>query len=169
MTDDHELQSLAASDASGFAALVEPHVRSMSHLAAQLAPVGERDDVVQESLTRAWLKRTQFDGGRGTLRSWLLAITADQARRARRRARARPTSGLWSPSEADVRDTVLDLRAAVASLPSRQQLAVRCFYFADLTLAETAVVMKCAEGTVKATLHQARRTLHQVLGGNHGS
>jgi len=70
-----------------FARWVRPSLPAMTRLAARRSPPGERDDVVQEALVRAWLKRSQFDPTRGSVSSWLLAITADQARKARRRRR----------------------------------------------------------------------------------
>lgn len=63
-----------------FAEWVRPHLVAMSALAARLAPSADRDDIVQEALSRAWRKRDQFDPARGTPRVWLLAITADRAR-----------------------------------------------------------------------------------------
>ena len=51
--------------ADAFADWVRPHLPAMSRLAARLAPTGERDDVVQEALTRAWRKRHQFDVNAG--------------------------------------------------------------------------------------------------------
>jgi MFS family permease len=59
----------------------------MARLAARLGGGADRDDLVQEALTRAWRRRETFDPGRGTPRTWLLAIVADQARKARRRRR----------------------------------------------------------------------------------
>ncbi|TMK55831.1 MAG: RNA polymerase sigma factor, partial [Actinobacteria bacterium] len=49
-------------------------------------------------------------------------------------------------------------------LPPRQRLAVELHYFVDLDVAETAAVMKCAEGTVKSTLADARERLRSILG-----
>lgn len=67
------------------AAWVRPHVPAMARLAARLAGGADRDDIVQEALARAWVKRRQFDGAKGAPSAWLLAITADQARKAVRR------------------------------------------------------------------------------------
>ncbi len=139
----------------------------MSRLAARLAPDADRDDVVQEALVRAWRKRDQYDPGRGTVATWLLAITADQARRARRRRRPYAllgeinVPGRWP-------DDRVDVEAAVARLPTRQKLAVDCFYFVDLSVAETAAVMGCSEGTVKSTLSDARKRLRALLEGTDG-
>jgi len=139
----------APETADAFADWVRRHLPSMTHLAARLAPPGDRDDVVQEALTRAWNKRHQFDATRGTPSAWLLAITADRARQARRR---RPLA--WLPADVAGRvrstDDRLDVEFAVARLPPRQRLAVDCFYFVGLSVADTAAVMRCSEGTVKS-------------------
>jgi len=134
----------------------------MARLAARLAPAADRDDVVQEALVRAWTKRRLYDPGRGTPAAWLLAITADQAGKARRRSAAasRPTP-VEPPPPASGSDP--DLARAVAALSARQRLAVDCFYYAGLTVAQTAAVMGCSEGTVKSTLSDARARLRPLL------
>jgi RNA polymerase sigma-70 factor (ECF subfamily) len=136
----------------------------MASLAARLASDDERDDVVQEALLRAWKKRFQYDSLRGSLRTWLLAITADQARRSRRRAhRSSALADLTMPSRS--LDERLDIEGAVSRLPLRQRLAVNCFYFVDLSITETAAVMRCSPGTVKSTLADARHHLKELLDG----
>lgn len=45
--------------------------------------------------------------------------------------------------------------AALRKLPGRQRVAVALRYFADLSVEDTAKVMGCAPGTVKALTHQA--------------
>jgi RNA polymerase sigma factor (sigma-70 family) len=143
-----------------FAEWVEPHLPALARLAARLAPDGDRDDVLQEALTRAWRKRHTYDPTRGSPLGWLLAITADQARRARVRRRPALLFELRSARPIDER---LDLEAAVGRLAERQRLAIDCFYFVGLSVAETAAVMRCAEGTVKSTLADARARLASLL------
>lgn len=156
-------------DERSFAAWVRPHLPAMARLAARLVAGpdhGERDDIVQEALARAWSKRQQYDAGRGTASAWLLAITADQARKAARRPRPVPdpmvelAEGAQPAPDAD---TGLDVERALAKLPARQRLAVDCYYFADLSVADTAAVMGCSEGTVKSTLSDARARLRGLL------
>lgn len=147
-----------------FAAWVRPSLPAMARLAARLSPPGERDDVVQEALVRAWSKRSQFDPTRGTASSWLLAITADQARKARRRRR--PLALFESGAVRSIDDHV-DIEYVVVKLPARQRLAVDCFYFVGLSVGETAAVMGCAEGTVKSTLSDARARLQRLLEVDH--
>lgn len=148
-----------------FAEWVGPHVESMAHLASRLVPQADRDDVVQESLTRAWQKRRQYDPARGTPRAWLCAITFDQARRWRRRPAGQPALGVLTTAAVRDVEGSLDVTRAVAFLPDRQRLAVNCFYYVGLSTAETAAVMGCSEGTVKSTLAAARTSLGQRLRG----
>lgn len=145
-----------------FAAWVEPELSKMSRLAARLAPDAERDDVVQEALVRAWRKRDQYDESRGTAAAWLLAITADRARHARRRRQTVALVGeINVPST--LPDDRVDVEAAIARLSGRQKLAVDCYYFVGLSVAETAAVMGCSDGTVKSTLFDARQQLRRLL------
>ncbi|MFF0343789.1 RNA polymerase sigma factor [Kribbella sp. NPDC004875] len=152
-------------DGPGFVAWVRPHLTAMARLAGRLAVGADRDDIVQEALARAWAKRSQYDAERGTPSAWLLAITADQARKAVRRTRGphlelSEDAGPVSRPDLDAR---MDVDQAIQSLAARQRLAVDCYYFADLSIAETAAVMGCSEGTVKSTLSDARARLRTLL------
>lgn len=151
-------------DEAGFAEWVRPQLAAMARLAARLAVGADRDDIVQEALARAWGKRAQYDADRGTPSGWLLAITADQARKAARRLR--PFGDLdedTGPVSRPDLDARMDVDHALTSLAARQRLAVDCYYFADLSIADTAAVMGCSEGTVKSTLSDARTRLRTLL------
>ena len=50
-----------AAAAASFAAWVGPSLVAMSRLARRLAPDADPDDVVQDSLARAWQKRDLYD------------------------------------------------------------------------------------------------------------
>jgi RNA polymerase sigma-70 factor (ECF subfamily) len=52
---------------------------------------------------------------------------------------------------------------AVRSLPRRQAQVVALYYLEDCPVKEIAETLGCAEGTVRATLHQARSRLHHRL------
>jgi RNA polymerase sigma factor (sigma-70 family) len=156
--------------AGEFTEWVRPHLPAMARLAARLAPQADRDDVVQEALTRAWTKRRSYRPDRGSPVTWLLAITADQAAKARRRA---VSLGRVASALGAVRDVVtgaseaaggqIDLERALSRLTARQRLAVDCVYFVGLTVAETAALMRCSPGTVKSTLSDARARLRSLL------
>lgn len=158
--------------AQRFAEWAGPSLLAMTRLAHRLAPQADVEDVVQDALVRAWQKWHLYDEERGSATTWLLAITADRARAARlRRVRAlrivddaaevpEPDAGQPAPDAAGD----LDLERAIGRLPERQRLAVHLHYFLDLGVADTAAVMDCSPGTVKSTLHDARRRLRRELG-----
>jgi RNA polymerase sigma factor (sigma-70 family) len=163
------MESVAATiDAAEFAEWTRPALLPMIRLARRLAPNADPDDIVQDSLTRAWLKRGQFDESRGTPTTWLLAIVADQARSARRSRvrRLRVVDDCADLPDAPATDAAVDvdLERAIAGLAERQQLAVHLHYFLGLNVDETAAVMVCAPGTVKSTLYDARTRLRALLG-----
>lgn len=60
-------------------------------------------------------------------------------------------------------DLHIDLSRAVAGLPHRQRLAVELHYVLGLRIEETAEVMRCAPGTVKSALSDARRNLRAAV------
>lgn len=149
----------ATIDAAQFEDWARPSLLARTRLAKRLAPHADADDIVQDSLTRAWLKRAQFDAARGTATTWLLAIVADQARAARRTRirRLRVVDDHTPPPDQPAAESSpdLDLGRAIAGLAARQQLAVQLHYFVGLTVDETAAVMSCSPGTVKSTLFDA--------------
>ena len=147
-----------------FAAWVRPHLPAMQRLAARLVDGGSADDVVQEALVRAWRKWSTYDEGRGEPTGWLLAIVADRARRHRTRSRQHLALADLPESGAEQRGRDLDLERAVARLSGRQRLAVELYYFVGADVATCATAMGCAEGTVRATLHQARLRLRDLIG-----
>ena len=151
-----------------FTAWVKPHWTAMARLAARSG--FEPEDILQDALADAWRKRTQFDPARGSARSWLLAITADQRSKTWRRA-ARlfgrvtvlPDDGGPATQRGDT-SASLDLERALAHLSVRQRLAIDLHYFLGLGITDIAAVMRCSEGTVKSTLSDARGRLRRLLG-----
>ncbi|HZZ98043.1 MAG TPA: RNA polymerase sigma factor [Jatrophihabitantaceae bacterium] len=151
-----------------FAAWAGPALLPMSRLARRLAPSADPDDLVQDALSRAWQKRSQYDAARGTATTWLLAIVADQARASRRRGnrwlRVVDDSAEIPDVAVEDANADVDLERAIGQLADRQQLAVHLHYFVGLSVDETASVMDCTTGTVKSTLFDARRRLRVLLG-----
>lgn len=158
---DRPNEAVIPQDVEGFYRAVEPHIPKMTRIAARLGGQSERDDIVQAALLNAWRDRRQFDPHRGSLSAWLMAITAHEARRVvRRLARiTQPTDQLAERGSAEI----LDLKAGIRRLSSRQRLAIDCYYLAGLSVAETAAVMRCSPGTVKSTLADARARLRTSL------
>jgi DNA-directed RNA polymerase specialized sigma24 family protein len=151
-------------DAEQFAALVSPHLVALRRYAATRGSLQDAEDLVQDALARAWTKRAQFEPERGPMVAWLIAILTDRARQ-RWRAGDRPLAlddgDRSTPGPDGVR---VDLRRAVNALPQRQQLAIVLHHYVDLSVDDVAAVMGCSSGTVKSTLHDARRSLATRLG-----
>ena len=149
-------------NAAEFAVWVRPHWPAMAGFARRLSSSADWEDVLQEALAASWRKRHQFDPARGSVRSWLLAIVADQAAKRWRRLRPVPEADRSSqPSEPAL---ALDLQRAIRTLTRRQQLAVNLYYYLGLPVAEVAEVLGCSPGTVKSTLSDARARLRRELG-----
>jgi RNA polymerase sigma-70 factor (ECF subfamily) len=143
----------------------------MRRLAHRLGgPQSGHEDIVQDALAVAWGKRAQYDASKGTPTAWLLAITANVAfqhhRTRRQQEKVAVEVSRSEPIRADRTDVTEDLAiaAAIESLPPRQRLAVTCFYFVGLNVQHTAEVLGCSQGTVKSTLHDARKRLRSILG-----
>ena len=140
---------------------VTPWLPDIWRFAVSLSSLDDADDLVQDTLARAWAKRASYDPARGSARSWLLAIVAD---RARRRWIRRPKPVALAPTAVPEPDGHrVDLRRAIAALPERQRTTVFLHYYLDLPVSEVAAVMGCSDGTVKSALHDARRALARRL------
>jgi len=135
-------------------------------LAVALADRPEAEEAAQEALTRA-LRRWRHVRTLDRPAAWLYVVAMNHVRDRWRRQHREPewdlevdTSTL-DPSGSVA--TAVSVRDAIATLPARQRQAVVLRYLADLQLADVADAMGCAVGTVKATLHQALRSLRVEL------
>ncbi len=125
------------------------------------------EDLAQDAMVtahRQWDRIGQLDRPGAWVRRVVLnnAASLYHRRRAELRAIARLAPLRGAPPAA--LDSEFDhVWRAVRRLPRRQAQAVALFYLAELTIAECAQEMQCAENTVKAHLHQARRSLARRL------
>lgn len=160
------MAGMPGADAAEFAAWVRPYWSDMQLLARRLCGPDAGEDAVQEALAAAWRKREQFDSHRGTPRSWLLAVVADQAHKQRRRLRvtAQIDDDDVGAAPGTQPDLTIDLSLVLRQLTERQRLVVSLFYYLDISVTETAQIMGCSVGTVKSTLSDARHRLRVLLG-----
>src|SRR5436190_517021 len=123
------------------------------------------EDLTQETLLRVW-KHWRSVSEMEHPDQWALRVAFNLAKsRGRRRRIERAVAAARSPNEvlrADPTDAIA-VRAAVAALPPRQRAAVVVRFFNDLSVADAAIVLGCAEGTVRALTHQALVNLRGVL------
>jgi RNA polymerase sigma factor (sigma-70 family) len=149
-------------DGSGFAAWVRPHLAVLAALAAREVGRGDADDVVQDTLVRAWRRRSTFDPDRGSPRAWLAAILLDQTRRHRTRNRRRPDP-FELVDDQPPPEPAGEIEHAITQLPRRQREVVTLHYLLDLPLREIARVLDISEGSVKSHLYDARASLRLKL------
>lgn len=133
------------------------------------ADAREAEEIVQETLIRAWRKRDQYDPGRGSERAWLFGIARNVAidrHRRQRHLRTVPSDGVPEPvDDADVGRAVetSHVRDALWSLSDAHRAVIVETYYRGHTIAEAAAALQIPEGTVKSRLHHAMRTLRREL------
>jgi RNA polymerase sigma-70 factor (ECF subfamily) len=132
---------------------------------------GDRDaaaDATQETALR-FLKQLGSFRGESQLQTWSLSIALNVVREMRRKRGFETLDAAPEPQAATLRLARLDedesvlLKQTLASLPDRQREAITLRFFEELSVEQTAAVMNCATGTVKATVHQALRVLREKL------
>ena len=143
-------------------------------VAALTLHTGDREasrDLAQEALCRAW---RDWDRVRhaDAPDAWVFRtawnLESSWLRRLRTARRAAPVLAVVEPvDDGDPAMRVL-VRDALASLPRRQRTAVIARHYLDLSVAETATAMGCAEGTVRALTAQGVARLRTTLGHDFG-
>jgi RNA polymerase sigma-70 factor (ECF subfamily) len=137
------------------------HPRVVRSLALAIGNVDEARDAAQEAFTRAY-RRWRVVRRADRPESWVYVVAVRHHRRTTRR----PTGAIddepvWGPAVVDPPDVERSITVdqALATLTPRQREMVVLRFHADLPVKDIAEAMGCAEGTVKATLHQALRAL----------
>lgn len=135
------------------------------------------EDLTQETFLRAWNRIRGFDGTRGSLGPWLLAIARNRAIDHLRSVDGRMSSSSveWSASEhpglfVDMEDEVINsdrgrmLREAFEKLNTNQRMVIELAYFEGLTQSEMAVKLNQPLGTVKTWTRSALQILREAIG-----
>jgi RNA polymerase sigma-70 factor (ECF subfamily) len=127
------------------------------------------EDLVQETLLRAWRHPEALDPARGSIRSWLFTtarnIAIDNWRRPVRRAEV-VTDQLPENAVSDETDRMLQSWLVAEALghlsPQHRAVLVECFY-GGRSVAEAAQRLGVPPGTVKSRTHYALRALRLAL------
>jgi RNA polymerase sigma-70 factor, ECF subfamily len=120
---------------------------------------------VQEALARAW-ERSERGERIESLGAWVTTVALNLGRSRWRRAMAerRARDRIGSPEAPPAPDDAVDIERALAGLSRRQREAVVLRYYLGEDVAGVARILGVSEGTVKTTLHRARRALAAALG-----
>jgi RNA polymerase sigma-70 factor, ECF subfamily len=122
------------------------------------------EDIAQDALVAAWKKWHELEQPLAWTRRVVanLAASAIRRRMAEGRAMVRLAIDRREPiAELPAPDT--EFWAAVRKLPTRQRQMLALYYLGDCSVSEIAVTLRCAEGTVRATLHKGRLALVRRL------
>jgi RNA polymerase sigma-70 factor, ECF subfamily len=150
------------------------YTKVVATVALVCGSVATAEDAVQEALARAWERLDRGDHI-DRLPAWVTTVALNLARsqmrrwRSERRARDRlgPLRDDLSNAPAASGDAHA-VREALAALPRRQREVTVLRYYLGLDVREIAEHLDIAEGTVKAMLFRARRSLATALGDEDG-
>jgi RNA polymerase sigma-70 factor (ECF subfamily) len=129
------------------------------------------EDVVQETMVRAWRHCGQFSAEKGSVRGWLMKVAHNIAVDKIRMRESRPAEVTYSSASlALVQDhsesvlTALQVRAALARLSPEHRVVVELMYLNDRSAREVAGLLGIPEGTVFSRAYYALRMLRRELG-----
>jgi RNA polymerase sigma-70 factor (sigma-E family) len=147
-----------------FAVFAIPRLRQLAF--AWRRDWNDADDAVQGALERvfaAW-PRVRKGDAYGYTRTTLVRLLISEGRRGWRRHEFSGEPGDPEPSAiATDGEWGIDLGRALAALPQRQRAVVLLRYVEDLSVAQTAQILGCSEGTVKSQAHVGRQALKTWL------
>ncbi|MDE0186740.1 MAG: RNA polymerase sigma factor [Candidatus Poribacteria bacterium] len=157
-----------------FGELIRRHERQLAALIQyQLGNRDDAEDVLQETLMQAWVGIRHLREPK-TVGRWLLRIARNRCydflKSAQRRDQPMEDGELTQFIDRfghrQFRRTHLfnDAVAALEEIPNTERKAAQLFYLEGFTIAEIAARSRCAEGTVKRRLFQARARLRQSFG-----
>jgi RNA polymerase sigma-70 factor (ECF subfamily) len=176
LADSDLVGRVAQGDRSAFLALYDRHAARVYALAARM--LGDRasaEEVTQDSFLKLWTRARAFTPTRGTLVSWLLAITRNNALDRIRLESRRPALAeaslfdledgrpdLEAPGSGSEEARWRSLRFALAELPDGQRQVIELAYYHGLTHSQMAEVLGLPLGTVKTRVRLGMERLREV-------
>lgn len=137
--------------------------------------VDRADDLVQETLVKAWKNMSSFQEGTN-LKAWLFTILRNtyfsDCRKRRREVSADDDlihARLSVHPEQQGHADLKDFKAALAQLSEDQREALILVGAEGFAYEEVAEICGCAVGTVKSRVNRARSKLSELLGVNDAS
>jgi RNA polymerase sigma-70 factor (ECF subfamily) len=173
------LATAQAGDERAFQRLVEPYRHALEvHCYRMLGSVHDAEDLVQETLLRAWRALDRFEP-RAQLQTWLYRIATNACldeleRRPRRpepvdpfpdRQLDEPVSPIYDPvARYAIREGMeLALLRAIQELPGRQRAVLIFRDVLGWTAPEVAELLESTVASVNSALQRARATIDQRL------
>lgn len=159
------------SESTGFRDDLVKTIPSLRAFAISLAQNNDRaDDLVQETLVKAWDKQSSFQLGTN-LKAWLFTILRNEfySQMRKRGREVQDSDGLLTagvaihPGQQGSVD-LKDFRKALETLPEDQREAIILIGASGFSYEEAAEICGCAVGTIKSRVSRARTRLQEILG-----
>jgi RNA polymerase sigma-70 factor (ECF subfamily) len=173
------METLATRDDTTFAHLAGLHRRELSsHCFRLLGSYDDSEDLVQETLLRAWRGWPAFEN-RSTFRRWLYQIATNTWRNqlAYRDRRPRvhalqtapepiaPNDGQPDVAACSKEATELMMLLVVRALPVRQRVTLILRDVLGWSARETAALLNCSAASANSLLQRARATMREHVSG----
>ena len=155
---------------AGFKTDLLATIPSLRAFAVSLSQNADKaDDLVQETLVKAWDKHASFQPGTN-LKAWLFTILRNEfySQMRKRGREVQDTDGAMTarlavhPSQQGKLD-LQDFRAALEQLPEDQREAIILIGASGFSYEEAAEICQCAVGTIKSRVSRARTRLQDIL------
>jgi RNA polymerase sigma-70 factor (ECF subfamily) len=158
------------SSAGGFKSDLLSAIPSLRAFGMSLSQNADKaDDLVQETLVKAWDKQSSFQPGTN-LKAWLFTILRNEfySQMRKRGREVQDSDGIMTgklavhPSQHGMLD-LKDFRAALETLPEDQREAIILIGASGFSYEEAAEICGCAVGTIKSRVNRARTRLQDIL------
>lgn len=134
--------------------------------------VDAAEDLMQETMLRAWRKMDELPDGDESIRRWLFTVARNLSIDAARAKLSRPVEVCgedvtWVRSTEDNFESLLDratLREALLQLTPEHRAVLVALYYRDASVAEASEGIGIPEGTVRSRSFYALRTIREILG-----
>jgi RNA polymerase sigma-70 factor (ECF subfamily) len=161
---------LSDADFKAQLALVIPHLRAFGRSLSGSRDLA--DDLVQETLLKAWAARLRFQAGTN-MRAWTFIILRNLYLSQMRRSRFK---GEWddlvaerllaAPASQDRHVELGDLQRALLHLPQSQREALILVGAGGFAYEEAAEICGVAVGTIKSRVARGRTALEAIMSGS---
>jgi RNA polymerase sigma-70 factor (sigma-E family) len=128
------------------------------------------DDLAQAAFIRLaenWHRIRDPQAVDAFLRTCLVRVYLSETRRVWRRREhpvAEPPDLAGSDDDAEATARRVAFSQALRQVPARQRVTLICRFYQGLDVAETAVALRCSEGTVKSQTARGLAALRRILG-----
>ena len=179
LTDEELVYAVARQEQRAFALLYDRYAQTVFALVAHLVGPDEGEEITQEVFLQLWRRADQFDGVRGSFKSWFLTIARNRAldelkrREMSHRKQVAATLEQLLMAAFDSTEDALHtvwinehqerLLEALGLLPAEQRTVILMAYFGGHSQSEIAELLDLPLGTVKKRLRLGMQKLRIAL------